>query len=488
MNIKYKLIFFLSIFILSINQVNADTSIYLECPKSTTIGSTINCDVSATSDIEISAITTKLDISDNLELISFTPDTSWQGNGNKGNIALYTYPNQKGTFKLGIASIKVLNSSNSSSITLKNTIFYNSNFKAINGNNASKNIKLLSTNNNLASLTINKETLTPKFDKNVLNYSLTTYNNSIIIVAKAEDESATVSGGGSRDLAYGNNNFTITVTSEAGTKKNYQITVTRNQKEEPIKKPAEEEKTNQPNKNDKTTNNNSKNNNNKNNPKIDTSKENTNKGNENNNNNQVNQSLKLKELTIEGYQIAFNEDNYTYKLELINNETKLNIKAIPLDDKVTVTITGNNNLKSGTNNIIVTLSSEDGNKLTYTIVATKANNICMLKDIKITGYKLNFACNKYKYNLKIKKENSLNIEVIPVDKNTKINIYNNNNLKNKDIITISVKNGDKNYNYKIKVLKEDKSLISIIILSLIVICSLGTIITIFLKKRKSNLK
>lgn len=62
----------------------------------------------------------------------------------------------------------------------------------------------------------------------------------------------------------------------------------------------------------------------------------------------------------------------------------------------------------------------------------------MLSKINIEGYFFDFKCDIFKYNLKIKDEKSLNIDVIPTLGDSKINIYNNDNLENNDIITISV--------------------------------------------------
>lgn len=194
-------------------------------------------------------------------------------------------------------------------------------------------------------------------------------------------------------------------------------------------------------------------------------------------------------MTIEGYQLEFQEDKTNYSLELIHNEKKLNIAAIPTSNNIKVTISGNDNLKSGTNKILITLESEDGSKKVYTIIATKKENTCIIKNITISGYNFDFTCDKYDYELKIKNEESLNIEVIPINKNTKINIYNNDNLQDNDIITISVKQGDNKYKYSIKINKHQKIIENKKILIPIIITVIGLlyiIIRFIIKKKHLN--
>lgn len=221
MKLQNKLIFCFIIFNLFINPTYADTNISLDCPANSTVGKTINCTVIANSDIELSAISTKLKVSDNLKLVKFTTDSSWQGNGDEGNIELYTYPNQKGVIKLGVAEIKIVDNKDSKTgtISLKNTIFYQASFSGIKGNNYSKNIKILSTNNNLSNITLNKGNYSPAFNKNIYKYQATIDSNTLIIEATPEDKTASLSGTGKKELKYGENVFTITVTNELGQKK-----------------------------------------------------------------------------------------------------------------------------------------------------------------------------------------------------------------------------------------------------------------------------
>lgn len=94
----------------------------------------------------------------------------------------------------------------------------------------------LSSNNNLASLSIEGVNITPEFDRGELEYSAEVANNveKIIIHAEAADSNATVSGYGEKELVEGVNEFNIIVTAENGSTKTYTILVTRQEKD-PIK-------------------------------------------------------------------------------------------------------------------------------------------------------------------------------------------------------------------------------------------------------------
>ncbi len=97
-----------------------------------------------------------------------------------------------------------------------------------NGNNNQNNQPTdnRSSNNNIKELKVDDYELT-KVDNN--NYTLTVPNNvkSINIKAIAEDQKATITGAGSRDINVGENNIEIVVTAENGSQNKINIKVTR---------------------------------------------------------------------------------------------------------------------------------------------------------------------------------------------------------------------------------------------------------------------
>ncbi len=84
-----------------------------------------------------------------------------------------------------------------------------------------------SSEKNLSSLSVSEGTLSPKFSAGTTTYKvdLTNEVKKLTITAKAKDSKARVSGTGEKELKIGENNFTVTVTAEDGSKKTYTISV-----------------------------------------------------------------------------------------------------------------------------------------------------------------------------------------------------------------------------------------------------------------------
>ena len=84
-----------------------------------------------------------------------------------------------------------------------------------------------SSEKNLSSLSVSEGTLSPKFSAGTTTYKvdLTNEVKKLTISAKAKDSKASVSGTEEKELKIGENNFTVTVTAEDGSKKTYTISV-----------------------------------------------------------------------------------------------------------------------------------------------------------------------------------------------------------------------------------------------------------------------
>lgn len=90
-----------------------------------------------------------------------------------------------------------------------------------------KNEEKKSADNTLASLSVSKGTLSPKFsaDVNAYEVNLSSDSTRIDVSAKAKDVKATVRGIGKHSLKAGKNSIVISVTAENGNVKNYTIQV-----------------------------------------------------------------------------------------------------------------------------------------------------------------------------------------------------------------------------------------------------------------------
>ena len=98
------------------------------------------------------------------------------------------------------------------------------NVKVTNGSTSDSNpSKVLGSNNNLASLSV--EGYEINFNKDLLEYSLSLASDvtSLNIKATAEDKNATVGGIGQRAVSEGSNTLEVVVTAENGSKKTYVI-------------------------------------------------------------------------------------------------------------------------------------------------------------------------------------------------------------------------------------------------------------------------
>lgn len=180
-----------------------------------------------------------------------------------------------------------------------------------------KNNNQQTTNNNivqkssearLKELKVDREGLTPEFDKNTTEYYLVVdlSVNKINVTASKVDNKAKWAVYGNKNLKQGENTVTIVVTAEDGTKKEYYIHVT----------------------------------------KVD---------------NIEMANAELDKLDIEGYNLypSFKSNIYSYNLNINQEVSNLDITAVPQNEKATVEIEGNENLHEGENIIKINVTAEN---------------------------------------------------------------------------------------------------------------------------------
>lgn len=172
-------------------------------------------------------------------------------------------------------------------------------------------------------------------------------------------------------------------------------------------------------------------------------------------------ALKSLEITPQGLSPEFDPETTSYNLEVGVDIDKLDIKAVPNDEKAKVEISGNDSLKIGENTVKITVTAEDETVRTYTIKVRKQERAKNgLKSLKIEGYKLSptFSATIYEYKLSISDISiaKLDIEAIAEDENSSVEISGNDNLKNgQNTVIITVKSEDEEEQtiYKIYVTK-----------------------------------
>jgi hypothetical protein len=211
-----------------------------------------------------------------------------------------------------------------------------------------------STNNNLASLSVNGTSVSG-FSASDTTYTLAnTDADSITIAATTQDGKATVSGTGKKTLAFGVNTFNVVVTAESGAKKTYTVTITKN---------------------DYRSANND-----------------------------------LKSLTVEGYELMFDKDRLTYTLIVDNAVTTINVNAEVADEKATLIGVGAKTLKIYSNLINIVVTAENTSKKTYTInvvrrdaagIAGDLSRDNKLKSLLIENYPLEFNSDILEYEIDV---------------------------------------------------------------------------------------
>lgn len=193
--------------------------------------------------------------------------------------------------------------------------------------NTSSMIKVaaLGSDATLSSLKIPNTTLSPKFDKNTLEYTADIKDiTEITINAQATDSNAKIMiSDNYKSLVKGENIVKISVTAENGTAtKTYQIKVNLTMT------PTEEEK--------------------------------------------IKANALLKKLSIEGYDIDFSSDQKKYTLTVPYKEKKIKVLAEAENENAPIEMEGTTSLKVGKNIIKILVTSEDGStKETYTLTITR---------------------------------------------------------------------------------------------------------------------
>lgn len=94
----------------------------------------------------------------------------------------------------------------------------------------------------------------------------------------------------------------------------------------------------------------------------------------------------LKDLGISGYSINFAKDITTYNISIKEDINSLKIKALPEDEKATVKIVGDDDLKSNDNKVTIDVKAENGKTKSYIIEVKKETINNTEKDDK--GFKL----------------------------------------------------------------------------------------------------
>ena len=173
-------------------------------------------------------------------------------------------------------------------------------------------------------------------------------------------------------------------------------------------------------------------------------------------------------LNIEGLNPVFDPNVYDYYINITNDINEIEVIAKPKNERSTIEIIGNKNLKQGINYIEIKVISENKtNEQTYKIEVTKTADIKQantnLETLAVQDVLLEPAFDNNITNYKVEVSetiNELNILAIPEDENGKVEIIGNENLKQGENIikiVITAPNGITNKEIEINVYKRNSS-------------------------------
>lgn len=335
-------------------------SISLSCNETIVAkGGSTTCTLSGSSSEDVSALSAQLSTSGGVSISNVNISSGWQGDGSGGSIDLYTDNNKSGGF--GIATFNV-NVNGEGSVSVGGITFSDANFNesGVSGRTVSigvkeetkteprketttntqptqnTNMNNTTTNNDVAQNPSEEKKEDKKsndaslkelvlsngfieFNPNVFNYYVEVSHDvdKISINAIANDANASVKIPSNLSLKDGDNKFVIEVTSQDGTKKEYEINVKRLNKI-------------------------------------------------------LSTDSSLKNLIINGYDIDFNTEKYVYDIGEIKSSF-LKIDAIANDTNATIKIYGNESI--GKNDVIVIeVKAEDKTQTEYIIYANNISN------------------------------------------------------------------------------------------------------------------
>ena len=170
----------------------------------------------------------------------------------------------------------------------------------------------------------------------------------------------------------------------------------------------------------------------------------------------------LKSLNVQGYifNTPFSSSKYEYQINVDENIDSINIVAEANNSFAIIEGLGEHSLVSGKNEFKINVTSQNGEKRSYTIIVNKSSGTSLLKSLKISRYKITPKFHRYSfiYDVYIYDEiDQLNI-IASANEGDNIEIIGNKKLKKgKNEIYIKVSGIDKTTSvYKINAYKLDK--------------------------------
>jgi hypothetical protein len=288
---KNTLLFFVICMFLFISSIKANDTYNIEC-ESATVGEPFTCEITTSQPVYVY---TNLQVYEGSTKVSKDSSITFKANySDNYDIALVSEDGST-TYKTITINVKGLTTTTKTTTTTT---------------------KARSTNNFLSTITIDGEEI-DSFSRSTTKYFIEVENDvtRISLGAEAEDDSARVEIDGPNTLDVGDNEYTISVTSEDDTTKFYKVIVTRLDEE-------------------------------------------------------ASSNTSIRNIEIRGYDLDFNRNSKTFYLKINGEDTELDIEVTLNDENASYEIEGNENLKDGSE-IRITVTAEDDSTDTYRIIIQK---------------------------------------------------------------------------------------------------------------------
>lgn len=158
----------------------------------------------------------------------------------------------------------------------------------------------------------------------------------------------------------------------------------------------------------------------------------------------------LKSLTVAPGELtpAFDAETTKYNMQVEQGITEVTIEALAEDEKATVEVTGNKDLKLGENEVIIKVTAEDETVRTYTIIVLRgeAEYEPQLSMLDVKNGKLNptFQADVYSYELDLRENvDKLDLELMTSGEDVKYEVVGNEKIQDGSVVKIIVYTGEK---------------------------------------------
>lgn len=166
--------------------------------------------------------------------------------------------------------------------------------------------------------------------------------------------------------------------------------------------------------------------------------------------------------------------------------TSANIEVGLASKNSVIKIYGGKVLLPGENNVTIIVTTDTGKTYTYTLIINRSKTSDYLSDLTVKKSEIEFSKTKQEYTVKVDRNTSeLDLSAVAEDKNAKVTIKGNDNIKNGSKVFVEVESADGSVRvYTLNVQKAGSVDVKVIIILIMVLAILSGIIKYLQEKKK----